>query len=81
MKIYEAGIVVFSDINKTDFGISYEVTHENYKRETCIKYGSYMININTHERYFILKRTKQGTLDKQSIHDIYSGIEYVSSYV
>ncbi len=80
MKVYEARIVEFSNVDKTDFGYSYEITHENYKKKDCIKYGSYMININTHEKYYILKRTENGTLDKQDVHDIFLGIEYVHSY-
>lgn len=81
MKIYEVGIVEFSEVIKTDFGFSYEVTHENYRREPCIKYGSYMININTNEKYYILKRTKEGTLDNQQANNIYLGIPYAYSYI
>ena len=80
MKVYEARIVKFSNVEKTDLSYSYEITHENYKKEDCIKDGSYLININTNEKYYILKRTKEGTLDKQYVNDISLGTEYVHSY-
>ena len=81
MKVYEAAIIKFNEINKTDFGFSFEISGENYKKETCIKYGEHMINIETGESYYILKRDDKGYLTEQGIHTIYKEIPYVLSYV
>ena len=81
MKVYEAAIIKFNEISKTDFAFSFEISGENYKKETCIKYGDHMINIETGKSYYILKRDDKGYLTDQGFHTIYKDIPYVLSYV
>ena len=80
MIIYDTSVVRFSDVTNTDAGFIYEITYENFSKASCIKKGEYMINVDNGEKYYILKRNKQGRLKESERYKINLNVPYVYSY-
>lgn len=61
-KIFTVVVGSFCKVEKTDYGYRYEIDDENIKHLNCIQDKEEMIDIETNERYYLLKRTENGTL-------------------
>lgn len=63
-KVFTVGLGSFCEVEKTDFGYRYEVDLKSTQEINCIKDGDDMVDINTYNRYYLLKRESCGTLAK-----------------
>ena len=75
-KVFTVGIGSFCQVEKTDFGYSYEVDLESIQEINCIKDGDDVVDINTYDRYYLLKRDENGTLAKEEYKTIKFDVVY-----
>jgi hypothetical protein len=75
-KVFTVSLGSFCQVEKTDFGYRYEVDLESTKEINCIKDGDDMVDINTYDRYYLLKREACGTLAKDEYKTINLNVVY-----
>jgi|GEM_PF-3546248 len=75
-KVFTVGLGSFCQVEKTDLGYRYEVNLESTKEVNCIKDGDDMVDINSYERYYLLKRENNGTLAKEELKTIKLDVVY-----
>lgn len=75
-KVFTVGLGSFSQLEKMDLRYRYEVNLESSKEVNCIKDGDDMVDINTYDRYYLLKRENNGTLAKEEIKIIKLDVVY-----
>jgi len=75
-KVFTVGLGSFCGVEKTDLGYRYEVNLESTREINCIKDGDDMVDINTYDRYYLLKRESKGTLAKEEYKTINLDVVY-----
>ena len=75
-KVFTVGLGSFCQVEKMDLSYRYEVNLERTKEVNCIKDGDDMVDINTHDRYYLLKRENTGTLAKEELKTIKLDVVY-----
>ncbi len=61
-KIFTVVVGSFCRVERTNFSYRYEVDEDSVKDINCIQDEDEMVDIETNERYYLLKRTENGTL-------------------
>lgn len=61
-KIFTVVVGSFCKVEKTDYGYRYEVDEENIKHINCIQDEEEMVDIETNDRFYLLKRNENGTI-------------------
>lgn len=75
-KVFTVGLGSFCQVKKTDLGYRYEINLESIKEINCIKDGDDMVDINTYDRYYLIKREEKGTLAKEEYKIINLDVVY-----
>lgn len=76
MKLFTTTVASFEKIEKTDFGYRYTINENDYKKAICLECDSKLIDIDTLEEYYLLKREKSGTLSKEEFGNIKLNVRY-----
>jgi hypothetical protein len=75
-KVFTVGLGSFRQVEKMNLRYRYEVNLESTKEVNCIKDGDDMVDINTYDRYYLLKRENNGTLAKEELKTIKLDVVY-----
>lgn len=81
MEIYNVSVSSFDSIERTDFGYRYGISEIDYKMILAIQYNEYMIDINTGEKFYVLKRSSNGIICKEEFDKIELNTLYALSSI
>lgn len=78
--VYEVTICKFKSIDSTGLSYRYIIDEKSINKILCIKDNTDMVDINTGNRYHILKHKSNGLLQEEEKNNILVGKEYVQKF-
>lgn len=78
--IYEVTICKFKSIDNTGLSYRYIIDEKSINKILCVKDNKDMIDINSGNRYHILKHKSNGLLEEEEKNNILLGKEYVQKF-
>ena len=76
MEIYSVSLASFENVRKTDRGYRYTIDEKDVRQILGVVCGDYVVDIETCQGYYLLKRNQNGTLKSDEFDKIELNQEY-----
>lgn len=80
MEIFKVVICSFDSIERTNFSFRYGKNINSYHEIFCIKYDDEFIDINTNNKYYLIKKDQDGIILKEEYGHIELNVDYALNF-